>query len=202
MAQKMNPTMMQDAAKTKAEYAMREVLVYMGFDTTNENFLDTHKRFVKYLMEFHHDYNPQEILKTFPVEPGFHSLVVQSRIPFRAVCAHHLVPFFGHASVGYIPHEKVVGLSKLARLVEAVSHSTPSLQEIICDTVVDTLQTTLQPQGAICVIHAEHMCMACRGIAEVGVVTSTSSIRGLFKTELALREEFYELCKGASSYSR
>ena len=183
-----------------ATHRMSEVLGELGVPLNGANFSETPKRFVKYLLEFMKPYNASEILKGFPVEEGFHSLVVQSRIPFRAVCAHHLVPFFGHASVGYIPTTKVVGLSKLARLVHAVSHASPSLQELICDRVVDDLQAILKPSGAICVIHAEHMCMACRGVAEVGVVTSTASIRGLFKENLALREEFYALCQGAKNY--
>ena len=190
----------ENSDASTAVFMMERVLVNLGVPLQDPNFLETAPRFVKYLKEFMQPYDAEKILKGFPVEDGFHSLVVQTHIPFRAVCAHHLVPFFGHASVGYIPTTKVVGLSKLSRLVHAVSHASPSLQELICDTIVDTLQNVLKPSGAICVIHAEHMCMACRGVAEVGVVTSTSSIRGLFKENQALREEFYELCKGASNY--
>lgn len=180
--------------------SMEDVLAALGVPLLDPNFQETASRFVKYLQEFMQPYNAEQLLKCFPVEDDFHSLVVQSKIPFRAVCAHHLVPFFGHACIGYVPKARVVGLSKLARLVEAVSHSTPSLQEVICDTIANDMQTTLEPHGVIVTIHAEHMCMACRGIAEVGVVTSTASIRGLFKENAILRSEFYELCKGASHY--
>jgi GTP cyclohydrolase I len=181
---------------------MQHTLQQIGINLEDPNFNETPRRFVKYLAEFLQPYNPEEILKSFPIEQGYHSLVVQSSIPFRAVCAHHLVPFFGRASLGYVPDRKVVGLSKLARLVEAVSHSTPSLQEVICDTIVDDLERVLKPQAVMCVIHAEHMCMACRGIAEVDVVTSTASIRGRFQENAALRQEFYELCKGANDYKK
>ncbi len=204
---------------------MEETLLEMGINVDNDpNFLGTADRWLKYLQEYTQPFDIKECLsKTFPSsENGFHPMVVQSHIPFEAVCAHHLVPVLGIAHIGYVPNERVVGLSKITRLIHGISHSVPSLQETIGDQVVDALcehlnlnsSTTrhsctvpevhsmlikeinnlegVEYTGAMCVIQAEHGCMACRGIKRPGVITSTSSIRGCFLKPEA-RAEFYNL---------
>lgn len=177
---------------------MHGVLEALNVDMDDPNFADTPKRFVKYLREFMNHINPEDLLKSrFPVGEDYHGIVIQSNIPFRAVCAHHLLPFTGNASVGYIPTTEAVGLSKITRLVDAVATQHPSIQEAICDEVADIMNKVLKPAGVIVNIHAEHGCMACRGINKPNVITTTSSIRGVFRDNAQARAEFFELVKMA-----
>lgn len=179
--------------------------------TDDENFHDTANRWIRYVQSYTQAYNPADDLgTTFPlhkdiqVNPpggGEHAynraMVVQVGIPFRAACAHHLLPVLGTAHVGYIPGKRVVGLSKLSRLVYGLSHRLPSLQEDVCDEITDALMKHLEPIGAMCVISAEHGCMAARGIEEATgcVQTVTSSLKGVFIEKHETRQEFYELIK-------
>jgi GTP cyclohydrolase I len=168
---------------------------------TDENFLDTNRRFIKYLESYTVPYSAEADLgTTFPprrARQGVYdrAMVVQVGIPYRAVCAHHLLPVLGTAHVGYIPKDRVVGLSKLSRLVYGYSHQLPSLQEDVCDEITEALMTHLQPVGAMCVISAEHGCMSARGVEEATgcIQTVTSSIKGLFQEDTEAREEFYHL---------
>lgn len=186
----------------KEQDKLATILTNLGIDMNNENFRETPKRWLAYLSEFLQQYDPAEHLKvgfapTLSKTVGDtrydKALVVQSGIPFQAVCAHHLVPVLGRAAVGYIPSDRVVGLSKLTRLVWGISHRSPSLQEDVCNEVADALTVHLKAVGAICVIRAEHGCMACRGVSQQGVLTVTSALRGVFIHELGLRNEFYQL---------
>lgn len=186
-----------------AEKYVKAALNALGVNLENENFKDTPNRWVRFLSEFMCPYDPAKhldvgfapVLAKHGTEESRYdnALVVQSAIPYQAVCAHHLVPVLGRAAVGYIPTKRVVGLSKLTRLVWGISHRSPSLQEDVGNLVADALVKHLEPLGAICVIKAEHGCMACRGVAQQGVLTTTSSLRGVFTTEGALRNEFYTL---------
>jgi GTP cyclohydrolase I len=185
-----------------AEAHVEGAMDYLGINRKDENFTDTPKRWVKFILAFMQPYDPATHLKTSfapkirKTQEGTrygNALVVQSGIPFQAVCAHHLVPVLGRAAVGYIPVGRVVGLSKLSRLVWGISHRSPSLQEDVTNEVVDALMEHLQPLGAMCVIQAEHGCMACRGFAQQGIDTSTSAIRGVFIDESHARQEFYTL---------
>ena len=166
----------------------------------SEQLENTPIRWLKFIDEFMQPFDIEECLsKTFtPKYPEIGTMVVQANIPYRAICAHHLVPVLGKAHIGYIAHTKVVGLSKLARLIDGISHMRPSLQENVGEQVVNALYGYLLPMGAGCVIAAEHGCIACRGIAEPGVATVTSSFRGAFLEEdrgHAARAEFFELIK-------
>jgi GTP cyclohydrolase I len=107
------------------------------------------------------------------------------------MCSHHLVPFFGHAHIAYVPNDRIVGLSKLARIVEFYAKR-PQLQERLTEQVVTFLQEELVPQGAMVVMHARHLCVEMRGVKKPGAVTITSAIRGIFH-ERPIREEFLEL---------
>lgn len=186
---------------TQQSRDLNKVLTKIGLPMDSENFRDTPVRFLKYLQEFIKPFDPEEVLGNgFTVEDGFHSMVVQSGIPFRGVCAHHLLPMVGHAAIGYIPRERVVGLSKLTRLVDAVGTELPGLQEFYCDKIADTLMNHLKPAGVIVNIHSEHMCMACRGVAEPDVVTSTTTVRGAFRDETTARETFYRLLAEAKRW--
>lgn len=154
---------------------------------------DTPFRFARYLLEFHQPIDLAECLgKKFAI--GYDPLmVIQSNIPFRMICEHHLLPAIGKATLGYIPNKWVVGLSKLTRLVQAVGVEKPSLQENICERVCTLLDNHIQPKGTMCVIQAEHGCMNCRGVNSPGIVTISSSIKGVFFDTPAARSEFLTL---------
>ncbi len=166
---------------------------------TNENFKHTPARFVNYLQSYIIAYDPENDLQTTfpPARPNKEqydrAMVVQAGIPYRAVCAHHLLPVLGTAHVGYIPSDRVVGLSKLTRLVYGISHRMPSLQEDVCDEITEALMKHLSPVGAMCVISAEHGCMAARGVEALGIKTVTSSVKGVFASKFEVRDEFYHL---------
>lgn len=176
-----------------AAKSMREVLGNLGVNLEDENFQTTPERFVKYLLEFLQPYDAADILKSsFSTKTSeYHGMVIQSNIPFRSACAHHLLPFFGHCHIGYIPNGRVVGLSKLARLVRAVGLHSPSIQETLTDDIADALYKELQPKGVIVVISAVHTCMTARGIAAPNVPTTTSTVRGVYRDVPAAREEFF-----------
>ncbi len=180
---------------------MRVILKDLGIDLEDANFKDTPERWLKYLESYMAPYNPTKDLgTTFPLKGASEdvydsSMIVQVGIPYRAVCAHHLLPVLGTAHVGYIPKDKVVGISKLSRLVYGLSHKIPSLQEDITHAVAAALMTHLEPIGAMCVIIAEHGCMSARGVEEATgqTQTLTSSIKGVFIDNVEAREEFYRL---------
>lgn len=160
-------------------------------DPSTEN---TPARFIKYLMEFNQPFDNDKIFgSTFDIEEGDHEMVIQTGIPFRMVCEHHLLPAFGTATLGYIPTTKVLGLSKLARLVDAVAVEHPSLQEHIAKRVVKKMGEELKPLGTMLVIKAQHGCMACRGVNKPNVDTITSTLSGVFRTDPAARQEFLVL---------
>lgn len=174
---------------------MSKVLLALGFDLTDENFKDTPERFVKYLLEYRNPQRAEEILRTGFSKGKYDGIVAQCNIPFRTICPHHLLPVVGKCHLGYVPTERVVGLSKLTRAVHAVGIERPRMQEEITDILADMLSSELNAMGAICVVSAEHMCMAGRGVAAYEVPTVTSSVRGCFMTKPAARGEFFELIK-------
>jgi GTP cyclohydrolase IA len=146
-----------------------------------------------------------ELFAGLHLEPGRHlqkvfteqydELVLVRDISFNSMCEHHLLPFIGVAHVGYLPRGKVVGLSKLARVVEEVSRR-PQVQERMTHQVADLLQQELDPKGVIVVIEASHSCMTIRGIRKPGSLTITSAVRGLFKTNTSSRAEALALIQG------
>ncbi len=186
---------------TSSKANIQVVLNTLGLTPDNENFTDTARRFLGYLVHYTQEYDPSADLQTtFPAKRtsiGIYdrALVVQVGIPYRAICAHHLLPVLGTAHVRYCPKDRAVVLSKLTRLVYGISHQIPSLQEDVCDEITDALMTHLEPVGAMCVITAEHGCMSARGVEEAPgcVTTVTSSIKGAFQQDFSAREEFYRL---------
>jgi GTP cyclohydrolase I len=157
---------------------------------------ETHRRFAKYLAEFRQPIPISSIFKVFDKPNGHDSMVIQTNIPFRMCCEHHLLPAVGTASLGYIPNERVIGLSKLCRLVDAVGVESPSLQEKIADRIVDLLARHLKPKGIMLVIKSEHSCMSCRGVTKPNVPTITSSIHGIFRDVTSARQEMLALING------
>lgn len=185
-------------ARSELEEALDKYLKSLGLDGDfDENFRDTPLRWIKYLEEFCEPYDPSvDLGKSFPapVENAYdHAMVIQTNIPYQAVCAHHLVPVLGYCHLGYIPSSRVVGLSKLTRLVHGITHMKPSLQEDVGNKIADALMTYLQAIGSIVVITAEHGCMACRGVAQLGIFTTTASLRGVFRGNDKARAEFYNV---------
>lgn len=128
--------------------------------------------------------------KTFPEETVAREMIVVRDIPFNSWCSHHMIPFFGRAHVGYVPNGKILGLSKVARLVQAASKGL-HIQEKITDDIANALGKVLRPTGVIVVMEAIHTCMVVRGARAIGSSTITSSLRGLFRDSSAARAEFY-----------
>ena len=131
-------------------------------------------------------------LTTFPNEDGYNELVLVRDIPLTSVCEHHLLPFLGRAHVGYLPGDRILGLSKLARLVELHSRG-PQVQERLTKQIADWLDSRLRPRGVGVVIEAEHMCMTLRGVRAAGARTVTSTLLGTLRTDARSRAEFLNL---------
>lgn len=180
----------------KIEQAITMILEAVGEDPTREGLLDTPKRVARMYEEIfsglHQD--PKEYFQTVFGEEH-EELVLVKDIPFYSVCEHHLVPFYGHAHVAYIPRNgRVTGLSKLARAVEAVSKR-PQLQERITSTIAESILESLEPHGVMVVVEAEHMCMTMRGVKKPGAKTITSAVRGIFASDARSRAEVLSLIK-------
>ncbi len=198
---------MEDKTRTETVANVQVALVKLGLPVLqDENFKGTASRWVKYIESYTQPYSPLDDLgTTFPLKGSLEdvydrAMIAQVGIPYRAVCAHHLLPVLGTAHVGYIPKHRVVGLSKLARLVYGITHRQPSLQEDVCNSITVLLMTHLKAEGAMCVISAEHGCMSARGVEEATgcIQTVTSSVKGVFKDQHESRSEFYELVKAGS----
>ncbi len=183
----------------RMERAVREILAAVGEDPDRDGLLETPARvarmYAELFMGLH--LNPGRHLKKVFAEQ-YDELVLVRDISFNSMCEHHLLPFIGVAHVGYLPRGKVVGLSKLARVVEEVSHR-PQVQERMTHQIADLLQQELDPKGAIVVLEASHSCMTIRGIRKPGSVTITSAVRGLFKTNQASRAEVMAFIQGQRS---
>jgi GTP cyclohydrolase I len=134
---------------------------------------------------------------TFPNEEGYDELIVARSIPFHSLCMHHLLPFHGVAHVGYLPSDRIIGLSKLGRIVEYFSRDL-QIQERLTTQVADWLERELEPKGVGVVLEAEHMCMSLRGVQKVGAMTVTSALRGLVRDDVRTRQEFLALTKRSS----
>lgn len=180
----------------RMQRAVREILAAVGEDPDREGLLETPARVARMYAELfsglHLD--PGRHLKKVFVEQ-YDELVLVRDISFNSMCEHHLLPFIGIAHVGYLPRGKVVGLSKLARVVEEVSHR-PQVQERMTHQIADLLQLELDPKGVVVVIEAAHSCMTIRGIRKPGSLTITSAVRGLFKTNQSSRAEVMAFIQG------
>lgn len=173
----------------KIQRAVRDILEAVGEDPDRDGLLETPARVARMYKEMFaglHLDPGRHLHKLF--EETYDELVLVRDISFNSMCEHHLLPFLGKAHVGYIPRGKVVGLSKLARIVEEVSRR-PQVQERMTETIANLLQDELDPKGVIVVLEAEHSCMSIRGIRKPGSVTITSAVKGLFrKNELSRAE--------------
>jgi GTP cyclohydrolase I len=177
-----------------AEDAAVVLLQWAGGDPGNSSQKDTASRVVRALKEMTQGTNddPAEILsRTF--DDPHDDLIILSGVSFTSLCEHHMLPFVGTVDLGYLPG-KVVGLSKLARLVDCFSRRL-QIQERMTREIADALETHLDAKGVACVVRASHSCMACRGVRKPGATMVTSSMLGLFRTDPSLRSEFLSLCR-------
>lgn len=175
---------------TAAEDAARTFLTALGVPLDSEHLQATPGRMARAYAEL---FTPRAFdLTTFPNEEGYDELVLARRIPLRSVCEHHLLPFVGVAHVGYLPGDRILGLSKLARIVEHFSRR-PQVQERLTKQVADWLDRHLQPKGVGVVIEAEHTCMTLRGVQAVGTTTVTSTLLGSLREDARSRQEFFSL---------
>ena len=181
--------------REEAEAAVRTLIAWAGDDPAREGLLDTPRRVTKAYKEFFAGYHedPATILsKTFKDVGGYDDIVLVKDIPFSSHCEHHMVPFFGKAHIAYLPHDGVVGLSKLARLVEVFAHRLQT-QENLTAQIIDAINENLNPRGAAVMIEAEHMCMTMRGVHVHGTSTITHRFTGVFAEDRVEQDRFFAM---------
>jgi GTP cyclohydrolase I len=182
-------------SREEAEEAVRVLLRWAGDDPTREGLVGTPDRVVRSYEEFFAGYgeNPTEMLaRTFEETEGYDEMVLLRDIAFESHCEHHMVPIIGTAHVAYLPNERVVGISKLARVVETFAKRL-QIQEKMTAQIADAIQDALQPRGVAVVVSAQHQCMTTRGVKKAGVAMVTSRMLGAFKEDRALKAEFMGL---------
>lgn len=177
--------------RVRAEHAAAQLLEALGVDLSQEDVAETPRRVARMYEELMtpRPFNPT----TFANDAGYDEMVLVRDIPFTSLCAHHLLPFSGIAHVGYVPGDRIVGLSKLARVVTHFARSL-QVQERLTKQVADWVAGELKPRGVGVVLRAEHQCMTIRGVQAAGSTTVTSTMHGLLRTNAASREEFLALC--------
>lgn len=178
-----------------AEEAVRTLIAWAGDDPTREGLLDTPRRVTKAFGEFFSGYEqePKAVVGTlFREVGGYDDIVLERDIPFSSHCEHHMVPFLGKAHIAYLPHDGVVGLSKLVRLVEVFARRLQT-QETMTAQIIDALNETINPRGAAVMLEAEHMCMTMRGVRAHGVTTVTHRFSGVFAEDRNEQDRFFAL---------
>ena len=177
------------------ERAAADLLLALGAEVDAEDLEETPRRVADAYSEL---LTPQPFrATTFPNDDGYDQLIVARAIPFHSLCMHHLLPFHGVAHVGYLPGERIIGLSKLGRVVEFFSRDL-QIQERLTMQVADWLQRELEPKGVGIVLEAEHLCMSLRGVQKLGAKTVTSALRGLVRDDARTRQEFLALTTRSS----
>ena len=177
--------------------AVRRIIEAIGEDPGREGLLDTPRRIAEMYEELftglHED--PREVLST-GFQESHREMIILKNIPFYSLCEHHFLPFHGQAHVGYVPKGRIVGASKIARVVDILARR-PQLQERLTGQVADAITDGLSPDGVAVVIEAEHLCMTMRGVQKPGTTLITSAIRGAFRRRAVTRSEFLALVRGA-----
>jgi len=184
--------------REEAEAAVRTLIAWAGDEPAREGLLDTPRRVTKAYKEFFAGYHedPATLLsKTFKDVGGYDDIVLVKDIPFSSHCEHHMVPFFGKAHIAYLPHDGVVGISKLARLVEVFSKRL-QVQEVLTAQIIDAINEHLNPRGAAVMLEAEHMCMSIRGVRAHGAQTVTQRFTGVFAEETSEQDRFFQMVRG------
>ena len=188
-------------SREEAKEAVRTMLAWAGENPNREGLIETPERVVSAYEEFFagYDMNPDEILdKTFEEVAGYDEMVIVKDVRLESHCEHHMVPFIGIAHVAYIPHKRVVGISKLARIVDVYAKRLQT-QETMTAQIADTIQRVLEPRGVAVVIDAEHQCMSTRGVHKSETSTVTSRMLGIFRTDERTRSEFMNLIAPANT---
>ncbi len=208
MSAKVNATLVEQSASLRgadldpaapsdaeAETAFRDILRWIGEDPDRDGLRDTPKRLVRAFREYFcgYDEEPEDVLrKTFEEVDGYDEMIVLRGVPFESHCEHHVAPIIGRAWVGYVPGRRVVGISKLARVVEIYSKRL-QIQERLTAQIANTIESVLQPRGVAVVIKAAHHCMMSRGIRKRGTDLVTSRMLGCFRDQPMTRGEFLSL---------
>ncbi len=176
------------------EQAVTKVLELLGEDPTREGLLKTPNRVAKALkfLTEGYDQDPKEILNQALFSTSNDEMVLVRDIEFYSMCEHHMLPIIGRAHVAYIPDGKVVGLSKIPRIVNVFARRL-QIQEQMTEQIADAILETIKPKGVAVVVHARHMCMEMRGVQKINSTTVSSALRGLFKSDERTRNEFYNL---------
>ena len=179
-------------SEEEAKEAVKTLIAWAGDNPDREGLVETPKRVVKAYEEFFEGYNldPEEILrKTFEEVEGYDEMVIVKDIRLESHCEHHIVPILGKAHIGYIPNNRVVGISKLARIVDVFGKRLQT-QETMTSQIANTIQKVLEPKGVAVVIDASHQCMTTRGVHKHESSTVTSAMKGIFKENAVTRNEF------------
>ncbi|NBQ11886.1 MAG: GTP cyclohydrolase I FolE [Gammaproteobacteria bacterium] len=195
MSEPMTPPDDSPEAREAALEAVRTLLRWVGEDPTREGLHDTPRRVVDAYLEYFRGYaeDPARYLeRTFEQVGGYDEIVLLRDIPFVSHCEHHLAPIHGKAHVGYLPRDRVVGISKLARVVHAFARRL-QVQERLTAEIADCIATALEPLGVGVIVEATHGCMTCRGVETPGVIMTTSRMMGVFREDEKSRQEFLQL---------
>ena len=181
-------------SREKIEKAVKEILINIGEDPEREGLKKTPHRVAKSFEFLTKGYtqDPKEILNQALFSTTNDEMVLVRDIEFYSLCEHHLLPIIGKAHVAYIPDGKVVGLSKIPRVVEVFARRL-QIQEQLTEQIADAINDTIKPKGVAVVLHARHMCMEMRGVQKINSTTISSALRGLFKKDLRTRNEFFNL---------
>ena len=176
--------------------AVREIIDAIGEDSARDGLLDTPRRIGEMYAELFSglQQDPRAVLAT-AFDESHKEMVVLKDVPFYSLCEHHFLPFHGQAHVGYVPEGRIVGVSKLARVVDILARR-PQMQERLTSQIADTIMDALSPDGVAVVIEAEHLCITMRGVQKPGAVMITSAIRGGFRRRGVTRAEFLALVQG------
>jgi len=183
-------------ASLSTENLYRELLSRLGEDPTRDGLLDTPKRMVK-SMEFltrGYTMDANEVLHNALFDVEYDEMVIVKDIEFYSMCEHHLLPFFGKAHIAYVPSGKVIGLSKIPRLVDMFSRRL-QVQERLTREIAEAIEQAINPQGVAVILEAEHLCMMMRGVEKQHSTTTTSAMRGVFKEHQTTRHEFLSLVR-------
>ncbi|KQR76604.1 GTP cyclohydrolase [Burkholderia sp. Leaf177] len=190
-------------SREEAEAAVRVLIRWAGDNPAREGLIDTPARVIRSYEEFFAGYaqNPREILtRTFSEVQGYDEMIVLKDIRFESYCEHHMVPIIGRAHVAYLPRERVVGISKLARLVDAFAKRL-QIQEKMTAQIADTLEEVLQPLGVGVILEASHQCMSTRGVHKAGASMVTSRMLGTFRDDPSTRREFLAIVGHPSGFN-
>jgi len=187
------------AASLTTQELYRELLVRIGEDPTRDGLLDTPKRMEKSMAFLTRGYamDVKTVLHDALFEVDYDEMVIVKDVEFFSMCEHHLLPFFGKAHIAYVPHGKVIGLSKIARVVDVFARRL-QVQERLTTEIADAIADAIHPQGVAVILEAQHLCMMMRGVEKQHSATVTSAMRGVFKTQLQTRNEFLSLVRRGS----